>query len=150
VAVGFNALLFLIIGYNTSVDYSLNANQPLSATMQSYLQWGVAWSFLGTLALWEIVIHLDPMHKIRMQKARLEMKALRASNTAEIERVELELKKLTDELAFRKRLQQMMHDARMRATSGVDVDKALADYERAQEVAEATQIRAAAPKALRR
>lgn len=150
VAACFNALLFLIIGYNTSVDYSLNANQELSATMQGYLQWGVAWSFLGTLAMWEIVIHLDPVHKMRMQKAQLEMRALRASNTAEVARIELELKKLTDELDFRKRLQAMMHEARMRATDGGDVKKALADYESAQSIAEATQIRESAPKANRR
>jgi hypothetical protein len=150
VAAIFNALLFLIIGYNTSVDYSLNAGQELSATMQSYLQWGVAWSFLGTLALWEIIIHLDPAHKIRMQKARLEMRALRESSAAEVERIELELQKLTDELDFRKKLHTMMHQARMRATDGGDVQKAIADYETAQAVAEATQIRDSAPKAQRR
>lgn len=147
VAVLFNVLLFFIIGYNTSVDYSLNANEPLSAAMQAYLSWGVAWSFLGTLALWEVIIHLDPMHKIRMQKAHLEMKALSVSSEAEIQRVELELKKLTDELDFRKRLHTMMHNARMRATNGADVEKALVDYQNAQSIAEATQIRDSAPKA---
>lgn len=150
VAVAFNVLLFFLIGYNTSVDYSLNANEPVSATMQSYLSWGVAWSFLGTLALWEILIHLDPMHKMRMEKAKLEMKAMTASNLAELERVDLELRKVTDELEFRKKLHTMMHSARMRATDGSDVESALSDYERAQAIAEATQIRESSPKALRR
>lgn len=150
VAAGFNALLFLIIGYNTSVDYALNANQELSATMQGYLSWGVAWSFLGTLALWEIIIHLDPMHKMRMQKARLEMRALRASNAAEVEHVELELKRVTDELEFQRKLHTKMHSARMRAADGVNVEEALKDYEQAVDIADATKIRESAPKARRR
>lgn len=150
VAAGFNALLFIIIGYNTSVDYSLNANQPLSDSMQAYLSWGVAWSFLGSLALWEIIIHLDPVHKIRAQKARLEMRALRASNAAEVERIELELKKVTDELEFQKKLHAKMHDARMRATDGVNVEGSLKEYEQAVDIANATNIRASAPKTTRR
>lgn len=147
VAVGFNVLLFLIIGYNTSIDYSLNASEPISATMQGYLSWGVAWSFLGTLALWEILIHLDPMHKMRMEKARLEMRALEASNDAELQRIELELVKLTDDLEYQKTLQTKMHNARMKAVKGEYVENALVDYEEAAAIAEARRIRSASPKA---
>jgi len=150
VAAGFNAALFIIIGYNTSVDYSLNANQPLSDSMQAYLSWGLAWSFLGTLALWEVIIHLDPMHKMRAQKARLEMKALRASNATELERVNLQLQRATDELEFQRSLHTKMHAARMRATEGGDVKEALSDYEDAQAIAHATGIRESAPKTTRR
>lgn len=118
VAVFFNTLLFIIIGVNTSLDYSMNANEPLSEGMHSYLRWGVAWSFLATLALWEIIIHLDPSHRMRMKKARLEMKAQESSNKAEIERIELELQRLTDDLEYQRTLQTKMHDARMKDDGG--------------------------------
>ncbi|MCI0392926.1 MAG: hypothetical protein MOB07_29695 [Acidobacteria bacterium] len=147
VAVAFNALLFLIIGVNTSLDYSINADEPLGEWMRAYLRWGVAWTFLGTLALWEIVIHLDPTHRMRMRKAKLEMMAQSSSNEAELQRIKLQLKGLTDDLEYHGTLQTKMHDARMKAVGGDYVERALVDYEEAASVAEARRIRSASPKA---
>jgi hypothetical protein len=147
VAVFFNALLFIIIGVNTSLDYSMNTNEPLGDSMHAYLRWGVAWSFLATLAMWEIIIHLDPTHRMRMKKARLEMQAQESSNDAELQRIQLELAKLTDDLEYQKTLQTKMHNARMKAVRGEYVETALVDYEEAAAIAEARRIRSASPKA---
>jgi hypothetical protein len=146
VAVFFNVLLFILIGVNTSIDYSMALDAPLGESLQTYLRWGVAWSFLGTLAMWEIVIHLDPIYKQRMEKSKLELQAQIASNTAELKRLELALKRQTDELDYQSTLQEKMHDSRMKAVQGEFVQSALVDYEESEAVAEARRIRSYSPK----
>jgi hypothetical protein len=147
VAVLFNVLLFLIIGINTSIDYSMALNEPLGENLRTYLHWGVAWSFLATLAMWEVIIHLDPIYKQRMEKMKLELQAQRAANAAELTRFQLSLKRSTDELEYQSTLQERMHGARMNAVQGEYVENALIDYEKSEALAEAQRIRAYSPKA---
>lgn len=149
-AVIFNALLFLVIGANTSIDFSMNANEPLSTAMHAYLRWGVVASFLGTLLMWEIIIHLDPVHRMRMEKAKLEMKALQAANAAELRQIELEITRQTNEIDYQETLQTKMHASRMKATASSKVDEALTDFEESNAVFDAMRIRGAAPKAASR
>jgi hypothetical protein len=150
VAVVFNALLFFVNAANTSLDFSMSANEPVGPEMQTYLRWGVVISFLGTLAMWEVLIHLDPAHRMKMQKAELEMKALNAANKAQLRTINLSIKRQTDALEYYEELQQKMHDARMHAVRGDLVQSALTDYEESEAVSEAMRIRSAAPKALSR
>lgn len=147
VAVGFNVMLFVIVGVNTSLNYSLTSGEAINAGMKIYLRWGILGSFLFAFALWEILIHLDPHHTRRMARAKLEMQAEHDAAEIELEMIELQIQQQKDELAYRKTLAQKMHAARMKATESKDVEAALIDYEKGNAVLDAKEIRGTLPNA---
>jgi len=75
VGVVFNILLFVIVIVNTSLNYSLNSGEAMSAELKIYLHWGVLGSFVLVLAMYEILIHVDPNHKRQQEKAKLAAQA---------------------------------------------------------------------------
>lgn len=147
IAVGFNALLFIIVGVNTSLDYSLNANEPLGEGMRFYLKWGVLGSFLLAFAIWEVIIHTDPRHRQRMARAKLEMQAEQDAARIELEMIELGILEQQNNLAYKKETLKRRHQARMAALKREEVAEAWSDYETGAAEAEAEQIRTGSPKA---
>lgn len=147
IAVIFNAILFVIVGVNTSLDYSLTANEGLGDGMRFYLRWGVLGSFLLAFAMWEILIHADPKHRQRMARARLEMQAAADAAEIELELIELEIARKRNDLSYRKKKIQTEHARRMAALQREEVTEAWNDFETAEASAEAATIRNGRPKA---
>jgi hypothetical protein len=150
IAVGFNALLFVIVGVNTSLDYSLNTHDQLGEGMRFYLKWGVLGSFLLAFAIWEIIIHTDPRHRQRMARAKLEMQAEQDAAQIELEMIELQIQEQKNNLAYKKETIKRKHQARMAALQREEVAEAWDDYETGEAEAEAEHIRGSRPKAPRR
>jgi hypothetical protein len=147
IAVIFNAVLFIIVGVNTSLDYSLTANEALADGMRFYLRWGVLGSFLLAFAVWEILIHMDPKHRQRMARAKLEMQALTDAAAIELQLIELEIAKKKNDLNYKKRSVEKAHARRMAALEREEVTEAWDDFELAEASAEAAKIRNGHPKA---
>jgi hypothetical protein len=147
VAVLFNAILFIIVGVNTSLDFSLATNESLSEGMNFYLRWGVVWSFLLAFIGWEIIIHLDPRHRRRAARAEVEEEAEAETHELELELFKMELQQQRDDFEYEKKLQERMHAARMKAANSDEVESALVDFEKGEAVGRAKKIRGVLPKA---
>lgn len=146
VSVAFNVILFVIVGVNTSLDYSLANGEALSNGLQVYLRWGVLGSFLLAFALWEIIIHLDPKHRQRMARGKLEMQAELDAAQIELELIELGIQAQKYDLSYKKKRLEKKHTARMAALEREEVAEAWGDYETGEAEAEAEAIRSEAPK----
>jgi hypothetical protein len=136
VAVLFNAVLFIIVGVNTSLDYSLVSGEALSDGMRLYLRWGVVWSFLLAFIGWEIIIHLDPRHRRQSARGQIEEEAEQETHELELEILEYE-----------KKIQERMHASRMKAAESDEVEGALVDFEKGEAINKAKKIRGVLPKA---
>ena len=145
-AVLFNALLFVIVGINTSLDYSLSNHEILGDGLRAYLRFGLLFSFLLTFILWEILIHVDPKHRQRMKRARLEMKAAEDAAEIELDLIELSIQAQKNDLEYRKERVKRKHNARMAALKREEVEAAWDDYETGEAESEAETIRSEAPK----
>jgi hypothetical protein len=146
IAVIFNAVLFIIVGVNTSLDYSLNSNELLGDGIRFYLRWGVLGSFLLAFAVWEIIIHMDPKHRQRMARARLEMQAISDAADIELQLIELEISKKRNDLTYKKKSVEKQHARRMAALERDEVTEAWNDFEVAEASLEAAKIRNGRPK----
>jgi hypothetical protein len=146
VAALFNLTLFLIIGVNTSLNFSLNTGEALSGGMRLYLKIGLIVSFLLTLGAWMLIFHLDPIVKQHEEKAALNAEAQRTAHEMEVEQMQLELERQKAELEYQNGLAQAMHAARMKALGSTEVKNALVDFEKQQAINEAREIRGALPK----
>jgi hypothetical protein len=147
VAVLFNAVLFIIVGVNTSLDYSLSTGESLSDGMRLYLRWGIVWSFLLAFIGWEIIIHLDPRHKRQSARGQVEEEAEQETHELELELLKIELKQKKDDLEYEKKIQERMHASRMKATESDEVERALVDFEKGEAINKAKKIRGVLPKA---
>lgn len=147
VAVGFNALLFIIVGINTSLNYSLTTGEAVTGGMRIYLRWGILGSFLLAFAVWEILIHLDPIHKRNAAKAKLEMQAEDDAHQIELELIQMEIEQRRNDLEYQKTVAGKMHAARMKAAQSADVDQALIDFEKQEAIQRAKVIRGVHPTA---
>lgn len=147
VAVLFNAVLFIIVGVNTSLDYSLATGEPLSDGMRLYLRWGIVWAFLLAFIGWELVIHLDPRHKRQSARGQIEEEAEQETHELELELLKMELKQKKDDLEYEKKIQERMHVSRMKAAESDEVEGALIDFEKGEAVNKAKKIRGVLPKA---
>lgn len=147
VAVLFNAVLFIIVGVNTSLDYSLTTGEPLSDGMRLYLRWGIVWAFLLAFIGWELVIHLDPRHKRQSARGQIEEEAEQETHELELELLKMEIKQKKDDLEYEKKIQERMHVSRMKAAESDEVEGALIDFEKGEAVNKAKKIRGVLPKA---
>jgi hypothetical protein len=141
VAVLFNVILFVIVGFNTSLDYSLTNNETLSDGLRVYLRWGVLGSFLLAFALWEVIIHLDPRHKRQAAKGRLELQAEEDAHRIELELIQLDILARQNDLAYQKEQEQRKHQARMNALKRDEIAEAWNEFEDDTTEAEAERIR---------
>lgn len=146
-AVLFNAALFVIVGINTSLDYSLSNGEPLSGGMRLYLRWGIVWSFLLAFIGWEFLIHLDPHHKRQAARAQIEEEAEDETHDLELEILKMDLQQKKDEIEYEKKIRARMHSARIKATDSDEVEGALVDFEKGEAVSKAKKIRGVLPKA---
>lgn len=146
VSVAFNVILFVIVGVNTSLDYSLTNGEAISNGLQVYLRWGVLGSFLLAFALWEIIIHLDPKHRQRMARGKLEMQAELDAAQIELDLIELNIQAQKNDLEYRKERITRKHNARMAALKREEVEAAWGEYETGEAESEAESIRSEAPK----
>jgi len=147
IAVLFNAVLFIIVGINTSLDYSLATGEGLSDGMRLYLRWGVVWAFLLAFIGWELLIHLDPRHKRQSARAQVEEEAEQDTHELELDLLRMELKQQRDDLEYEKKIQERMHVSRMKAADSDEVEGALVDFEKGEAVNKAKKIRGILPKA---
>lgn len=146
VAVIFNAVLFIIVGVNTSLDYSLATGEPLSDGMRLYLQWGIVWSFLLAFVGWELIIHLDPRHKRQATRARIEDEAEDEVHELELEILRIDIQQKKDDLEYEKKIRERMHSARIKAADSDEVERALMDFEKGEAISKAKNIRESLPK----
>jgi hypothetical protein len=141
VAAVFNLLLFVIVGANTILDYNLANGAPLNGGMLIYLRGGIVGSFLLAFAMWEVLIHLDPVNKRRKAKGALELQAENALHGFEVALLQFELEKKSDDLEYERKLHQLMHSRRIRAAESDTVEAALDTYESREAAEKARRIR---------
>jgi hypothetical protein len=145
-AVIFNGVLFIVVAINTSLDGSLNAGEPLTDGMRSYLRWGIYATVLAVFAVWEVLIHADPKHRQKMRRAKLEMKAQEDTDQIELELIELDIADRRNDLEYKKASARQKHERRMKALQRTEIDEAWNDFEDDQTQAEAERIREAGAK----
>lgn len=145
VAALFNLLLFLIVGFNTSLNGSLTAGDPLTEGMKLYLEYGVIASFLFVLGAWMLIFHLDPMIKRNEERAKLNADAQQAAHECEVAQMKLQLSEDKAELEYQLALKEAMHGARMKALKSEEIQEALIDFEKENALIEARNIRGALP-----
>lgn len=150
VAVIFNVILFVIVGVNTSLDYSLSNNEALSDGLRVYLRWGVLGSFLIAFALWEVIIHLDPRHRRAAAKGQLQEQAEEDAHQIELEVIQLEIAKQKNDLEYQKKLAERAHAVRMKAAESQRVEDAWLEYEENEAIQRERDIKNAHPKAASR
>lgn len=147
VAVGFNIALFIIVILNTSLNFSLNAGEQLTDGMRTYLHWGPLGAIVLALVMYELLIHLDPSHKLAQQKALITAKAAQEAHALEVKAIELDISEQQAQLDYEFMLREKMNVARLNAISSQDVDAALVDFEKHEAVERAKQIRQSHPNA---
>jgi len=143
VGVVFNILLFVIVIVNTSLNYSLNSGEAMSAELKIYLHWGVLGSFVLVLAMYEILIHVDPNHKRQQEKAKLAAQAQDDLHELEVKTIQHGIEEQKGEVQYSLALAEKMHTARMKAIESQSVDEALVDFEVREAIERAKQIRGA-------
>lgn len=141
----FNLLLFVIVGFNTSLNGSLTAGERLTAGMTLYLEYGVIASFLFVLGAWMLIFHLDPLVKRNEERAKLNAEAQQAAHECEVAQLRLQLGEDKAELEYQLALKGAMHGARMKALKSEDIQEALIDFEKENALIEARNIRGAVP-----
>ena len=146
IAVGFNALLFVIVGINTSLDFTLTRGEQPGPGLALYLKFGVLGAFLLTFALWEIVIHADPKHRQKMRRAKLEAQATDELDEVELQLISLDVDRRKKDLEYRTSIIQRQHAARMKALDRVEVENAWVELEDAHTLSEVETIRRERPK----
>lgn len=146
IAIGFNVVLFVIVGVNTSLDYSMNRGEQVGPGLSFYLRYGVLGSFLFTFAVWEVLIHTDPKHRTRMRRAKLEASAQEKVDDIELRLIALDVERRTKDLEYQESFLRRKHAARMQALARVEVEHAWGEYEDAEALSEAETIRRTRPK----
>lgn len=141
----FNLILFVIVGFNTSLNGSLTAGEALTAGMKLYLDYGVIASFLFVLGAWMLIFHLDPMVKRNEERAKLNAEAQQAAHECEVSQMRLQLSEDKAELEYQLALKEAMHGARMKALKSEEIQEALVDFEKENALIEARNIRGALP-----
>lgn len=144
-AVIFNVALFVIVIFNTSLNFSLNAGEQLSDGMRTYLHWGPLGSMVFALVMYELLIHLDPKHRREQQMAKITAKAQEDAHNLQVAAIQFDVSEQQAELEYQLQLRGKMHDARMKAIDSQDVDGALIEFEKREAIERAKQIRGAHP-----
>lgn len=140
-AVIFNIALFIIVIFNTSLNFSLNAGEQLSDGMKTYLHWGPLGSIVFALVMYELLIHLDPKHRREQQMAKITSKAQEDAHNLQVTAIQFDVSEQQAELEYQLELRGKMHNARMKAIESQDVDTALIDFEKREAIDRAKQIR---------
>jgi hypothetical protein len=141
----FNLALFLIIGFNTSLNGSLESGEQLAGWMRLYLDYGIIASFLFVLGAWMLIFHLDPIIKRNEERAKLNAQAQQTAHEVEVEQMQLQMENDKAELQYQLKLSEAMHSARMKALDSEDVKDALIDWEKENALIEAKNIRGTLP-----
>lgn len=145
VAALFNIALFLIVGFNTSLNGTLNSGEALSEGMRLYLHYGMIAAFLFVLGGWMLIFHLDPIVKRNEERAKLNADAQQTAHEVEVDQFKLQMETDKAELEYQLTLAQAMHSARMKALDSEDVKEALIEWEKQNALIEAKNIRGTLP-----